>query len=189
MRGISRRGFLTGTAILGTTTVGITLATNKASATATIDSGDFAVSDKSQDITGKELQDVLIESDINYSFDANVSIGEVVLSVALGASEQSAQIIAEQSTNPGKKSVDSDATLTGSLFDAGDYDLSLMQIDEGERTVRVTAVAEMIIKRNQSVVATDKLTDTFEVTITKDKVTLNGEFSGTGNVQVNTEPA
>jgi len=189
MTGISRRGVLAGTALLGTTSVSIALLSNKASASASIDSGDFSIADKSQDITGKTLQDILIESDIDYSFDSNVDITTVEISIAMGVSEQSAQIIASETTTPNKKQIDTTTTIDGSLFDAGDYNLNTLQLDDGKKTVRITAVAELIIKRNQSIVATDKLTDTFEITITKDSVTVNGQFSGAGSVSMETEPA
>jgi len=138
---------------------------------------------------GESLQDIVIDSDIDYSFDSNVTIGTVEVSVAVGISEQSAQIIASETTSPNKKQIDSSTTISGSLFDSGDYNLNTLQLDDGEKTVRITAVAELIIKRNESIVATDKLTDTFEITITKDSVTINGQFSGTGTVSMETEPA
>lgn len=189
MSGISRRGLLAGTAILGTTSVSIALITDKASATASIDSGEFSIADKSADLTGENLQDIVIDSDIDYSFDSNVTIGTVEVSVAVGVNERSAQIIASETTNPKKKQIDSSTTISGSLFDAGDYNLNTLQLDDGEKTVRITAVAELIIKRNESIVATDNLIDTFEITITKDSVNINGQFSGTGTVSMETEPA
>jgi len=189
MTGISRRGLLAGTAILSTTGVSIALISDKASATASIDSGDFSIADTSANLTGESLQDIVIDSDIDYSFDSNVNIGTVEASVAVGISEQSAQIIASETTSPNKKQIDSSTTISGSLFDAGDYNLNTLQLDDGEKTVRITAVAELIIKRNESIVATDKLTDKFEITITKDSVTINGQFSGTGTVSMETEPA
>lgn len=189
MTGISRRGLLAGTAILSTTGVSIALISDKASATASIDSGNFSIADKSADLTGESLQDIVIDSDIDYSFDSNVTIGTVEVSVAVGISERSAQIIASETTSPNKKQIDSSTTISGSLFDAGDYNLNTLRLDDGEKTVRITAVAELIIKRNESIVATDNLTDTFEITITKNEVTINGQFSGTGTVNMETEPA
>jgi len=189
MTGISRRGLLAGTAILSTTGVSIALISDKASATASIDSGDFSIADTSANLTGENLQDIVIDSDIDYSFDSNVNIGTVEVSVAVGISERSAQIIASETTSPNKKQIDSSTTISGSLFDAGDYNLNTLQLDDGEKTVRITAVAELIIKRNESIVATDKLSDTFEITITKNEVNINGQFSGTGTVNMETEPA
>ncbi|UXF50615.1 hypothetical protein 7908G4C8_20 [Haloquadratum phage sp.] len=189
MPGISRRGLLAGTAILGTTSVSIALITDKASATASIDSGEFTIADTSADLTGENLKDIVINSNINYSFDSNVSIDGLEVSVAVGIDERSAQIIASESTTPNQKQIDTSTTISGSLFDASDYSIDALQIDDGKKTVRITAVAELIIKRDDSIVATDKLTDTFEITITKDEVRINGQFSGTGTVSMETEPA
>src|SRR6056297_1861320 len=102
MTGISRRGLLAGTAILSTTGVSIALISDKASATASIDSGDFSIADTSANLTGESLQDIVIDSDIDYSFDSNVNIGTVEASVAVGISEQSAKIIASETTSPNK---------------------------------------------------------------------------------------
>lgn len=187
MQGISRRRVLGGAAICGMTIGSIGAIADKTSATATIDSGEFSIPDTTANITGETLTDIEVQTDITYSFESTVAIDSVTLSVAVGVNERSAQIIAEQNTTPTAKSVDTTATLTGSLFDSNEYDIELLQVSDGQRTIRVTGVVEMILTRDESIIATDKLTDSFEITISKEKVELSGELSANGEVEIKTE--
>jgi hypothetical protein len=187
MQGISRRRVLGGAAICGMTIGSIGAIADKTSATATIDSGEFSIPDTTANITGETLTDIEVQTDITYSFESTVAIDSVTLSVAVGVNERSAQIIAEQNTTPTAKSVDTTATLTGSLFDSNEYDIELLQVSDGQRTIRVTGVVEMILTRDESIIATDKLTDSFEITVSKEKVELSGELSANGEVEIKTE--
>jgi hypothetical protein len=187
MQGISRRRVLGGAAICGMTIGSIGVIADKTSATATIDSGEFSIPDTTANITGETLTDIEVQTDITYSFESTVAIDSVTLSVAVGVNERSAQIIAEQNTTPTAKSVDTTATLTGSLFDSNEYDIELLQVSDGQRTIRVTGVVEMILTRDESIIATDKLTDSFEITVSKEKVELSGELSANGEVEIKTE--
>jgi hypothetical protein len=179
----TRRRFVAGTIAVGTALGGIALNSNQVSASAEITGGSFDIPDTSYTLTNDAVDDVTLAVDVDYTWDSNVALDKVEFALSAGFTADSAGVIAttEQTDIP-QTVTDGTQTLETSLLDSADLDAGLFTPAGDETTVDFTAILELLLFRNGSVLASDSLRETVQVTVTDQEIQVTGSVSATGSV-------
>jgi hypothetical protein len=186
---ISRRKALAGIlASVGTATGGIVLTSDKVAASAEITQGEFALPDKTYTLIDESLADVRVVADVSYDWQSNVEVSAVELSMSVGFSPESAAVIATHNNEDVQTtSQDTTQTLEASVLDAPDLDTDLFTPPTTETTVGFVVILELILFRNGSPLATDRLQQSVDVTIKDEEIQLSGNMTADGSVVVTSE--
>lgn len=181
----TRRQALIGTGTLAAATLGgIAVSTQEASATV---SGEFTIPDGEAILADTTLEDVRLNADVSWSFDANAPIHGVEIELHVGATVNTTDMIARfEDTDLGTDQLSGEETLQGSLVNASDFELSDFQPETGELRRSVVAELRMYVLRNGEVVADAAQTDSFEVVIKNEELTVDMTLGATGEVTFET---
>lgn len=184
---MNRRRVLLGTGTLAAGTVGgiVTLSDN---ATATVE-GEFSIPNGEAVLTDTTLQDVLLEVTADWSFDANADCHAIELELHVGATVDTMDMLARHERDDlGTDSLTGTETLSGSIINTSDYSIDNFQPTNGELSTGVVSALKFYVLRNGSVVAEAEQTETFDVTVSEQELTISASVGGTGEVSFETGP-
>jgi len=177
----SRRRVLIGTGTaLAATTGSIALTSDNASATVT---GEFSIPDGETTLTDEKLQDVRIQCEADWQYEANAPIHGVELELHAGATPDTVDMLARyEDTDLGTDSLTGTETLSGSLINTSDYQIENFQPSGGELSTTVVAELRFYALRRGDVVAEATATETFTVTVSEQELEITATVGGSGSV-------
>ena len=183
---ITRREAVAGTlGLLGTGSLALALGSDTVSATADIQTAGFDVPNKDYTLVDGAIDDVRLAADVSYGWDANVDVTAYDLSLSVGFTNDSAEVItSHERDGMAMDSYDDAKVLESSILNAPDFDASMFTPAGDKTSVDVTAIVELILFRDGEVLATDTVYDAFVVTVTNEEIQLSGTLEATGNVSV-----
>ncbi len=182
---VTRRQFAIGTGTVVTGTLaGIAFGADKATATV---SGDFTIANGETILADTQLQDVRLNTDVEWAYQSNADMHALELELHVGSTESTLDLIARHvQDDMAKDELTGNETLNGSLLSASDFSISDFEPTSGELRRTVIAELRMYVLRNDEVVAEAFQTETFDV-ITKDEaLTVDMSLGGTGEIEFQT---
>jgi len=180
---MTRRQAILGTGALAVaTTSSIAVFSKNSGATATVN-GTFQIPDGETVLADTQLEDVELEVDATYGYEANAPIHRVDLELHVGATPDTLDLIARhERPDLGTDQLNGEATLRGSLVNASDFTMSDFQPTNGELRTTVVAELRLYVSRRDEVVAEAVETTTFEVRVREEELTVDTNVSGSGEV-------
>ena len=183
---ITRRQALLGTGTLATGLVGSTVLFSN-NATATV-SGDFSIPDGETILADEDLQDVRLSVDpVEWSYSSNADLHGIELELHVGSMPDTVDMIARHTRDDlGTDELTGEETLNGSVMSASDFSISDFETSNGELQRTVVAQLRFYALRNDEVVAEAIQTETFDVVIRNEELTVDMTLGGTGDVEFKT---
>ena len=182
---ITRRQALLGTGTLATGLIGSTVLFSN-NATATV-SGDFEIPDGETILADEVLQDVRLSVDSEWSYSSNADLHGIELELHVGSMPDTVDMIARHTRDDlGTDELTGEETLNGSVMSASDFSISDFETSNGELRRTVVAQLRFYAIRNDDVVAEAIQTETFDVVIRNEELTVDMTLGGTGTVSFET---
>ena len=182
---ITRRQALLGT---GTLAVGIVSSTALFSnnATATV-SGNFEIPDGETILADEDIQDVRLSVDSEWSYSSNADLHGIELELHVGSMPDTVDMIARHTRDDlGTDELTGEETLNGSVMSASDFSINDFETSNGELQRTVVAQLRFYAIRNDEVVAEAIQTESFDVVIRNEELTVDMTLGGTGTVSFET---
>ena len=183
---ITRRRLLIGTGAVGAGTIsGISLFSNNATATV---SGDFSIPDGETILADEDLQDVRLSVDpVEWSYSSNADLHGIELELHVGSMPDTVDMIARHTRDDlGTDELTGEETLNGSVMSASDFSISDFETSNGELRRTIVAQLRFYAIRNDEVVAEAIQTESFDVVIRNEELTVDMTLGGTGDVEFKT---
>ena len=182
---ITRRQALLGTGTLATGLVGSTVLFSN-NATATV-SGDFEIPDGETILADEDLQDVRLSVDAQYEYQSNANLHGIELELHVGSMPDTVDMIARHTRDDlGTDELTGEETLNGSVMSASDFSINDFETSNGELRRTIVAQLRFYALRNDEVVAEAIQTETFDVVIRNEELTVDMTLGGTGTVSFKT---
>ena len=182
---ITRRQALLGTGTLATGLIGSTvLYSNNVEATV---SGDFEIPDGEAILADEDIQDVRLSVDATYEYVSNGDLHGIELELHVGSMPDTVDMIARHTRGDlGTDELTGEETLNGSVMSASDFSISDFETSNGELRRTIVAQLRFYAIRNDEVVAEAIQTETFDVVIRNEELTVDMTLGGTGTVSFET---
>ena len=182
---ITRRRLLIGTGAVGAGTIsGIALGADNATATV---SGDFEIPDGETILADEVLQDVRLSVNAEYEYVSNADLHGIELELHVGSMPDTVDMIARHTRDDlGTDELTGEETLNGSVMSASDFSINDFETSNGELRRTVVAQLRFYAIRNDEVVAEAIQTETFDVVIRNEELTVDMTLGGTGTVSFET---
>ena len=182
---ITRRQALLGTGTLATGLIGSTVLFSN-NATATV-SGDFSIPDGETILADEVLQDVRLSVDSEWSYSSNADLHGIELELHVGSMPDTVDMIARHTRDDlGTDELTGEETLNGSVMSASDFSINDFETSNGELRRTIVAQLRFYALRNDEVVAEAIQTETFDVVIRNEELTVDMTLGGTGTVSFET---
>ena len=182
---ITRRQALLGTGTLATGLIGSTVLFSN-NATATV-SGDFEIPDGETILADEVLQDVRLSVDSEWSYSSNTDLHGIELELHVGSMPDTVDMIARHTRDDlGTDELTGEETLNGSVMSASDFSISDFETSNGELRRTIVAQLRFYAIRNDEVVAEAIQTESFDVVIRNEELTVDMTLGGTGTVSFET---
>ena len=182
---ITRRRLLIGTGAVGAGTIsGISLFSNNATATV---SGDFEIPDGETILADEDIQDVRLSVDSEWSYSSNADLHGIELELHVGSMPDTVDMIARHTREDlGTDELTGEERLNGSLMSASDFSINDFETSNGELRRTIVAQLRFYAIRNDEVVAEAIQTESFDVVIRNEELTVDMTLGGTGPVSFET---
>ena len=182
---ITRRRLLFGTGAVGAGTIsGIALGADNVEATV---SGDFEIPDGETILADEDIQDVRLSVDSEWSYSSNADLNGIELELHVGSMPDTVDMIARHTRDDlGTDELTGEETLNGSVMSASDFSISDFETSNGELRRTIVAQLRFYAIRNDEVVAEAIQTETFDVVIRNEELTVDMTLGGTGTVSFET---
>ena len=182
---ITRRQALLGTGTLATGLIGSTVLFSN-NATATV-SGDFEIPDGETILADEDIQDVRLSVDSEWSYSSNADLNGIELELHVGSMPDTVDMIARHTRDDlGTDELTGEETLNGSVMSASDFSISDFETSNGELRRTIVAQLRFYAIRNDEVVAEAIQTESFDVVIRNEELTVDMTLGGTGTVSFET---
>jgi len=179
---MNRRQVLVGASTITAGSIGF-LALSPDKALATIDDTSFSVPDAHHVQIDDDIENVELQTTVDYSVESNVDIHEVEIQLLVGNGNGDLDIIARNTNDDMTLSNFSDSVdLRGSLLQSSAFNLSNFDPGSGSITTDITAEIRLIAYRDGEEMATDTMTESFGVTVEDGVIEIDTTMQATGEV-------
>ena len=175
----TRRAVLAGGATIPIVALGYHLTTDSTSAQ--IDDSNFTIPDKEHQYTG-EINEVILSVDIDFSYESDSSPDSYAIRLEVGQDELELADFHFQNDNP-PADLSESITLEADLLDNG-FRTSQFVPDGSDESVSVNSRITLEITNSGETVASDELTESFEIVILDNGVELDFDLEASGTVTI-----
>jgi len=181
---VSRRKLLLGTgATVTSSALLVNLGTDRAKAQATIDTNGLSIADKTH-ISQGSVDSVKLSVDSNWQYSGNHNPDRLKIVLRVGSTEAKYPIAKAERSDSLRQSDSGQETLTGSILETPAFDKSMFERETGETVHSVAAKLDFNLFHSDSSIASDSVTERFQVTVSGETITADASITGTGSLTV-----
>jgi hypothetical protein len=164
----------------------IALTTSSQRASAAVDTTDLTIQNREYAQTSK-LQDVGLQVNAQYAFDAAQVPDRWILTLAVGDTQTDQTTVTSTRMAPSDATASGTETLSGSIVDTPEFDISQFRVVDGVTTTETLYVTlRFDVQVGETSIATAEATDTAELTITPGEIDATSSVAGTGEITLGT---
>ena len=181
---VSRRELLLGTG--ATVTSGallVNLGTETANAQASITTNGLSIADKTH-VSQGSVESVKLSVESNWQYSGNHNPDRLKIVLRVGSTEAKYPIAKVEKSDSLRQSDSGKDTLTGSILETPAFDRSMFERETGETVHSVAAKLDFDLYHSDSAIASDSVTERFQVTVSGEAITADASISGSGSLEI-----